>query len=156
MLDAAIFSRERLRVVRLWDAVQGTQRREWGLRGTPVGMAFSPDGRTLAVSLERKLNTERAFDFFHAPDWQVDSHPLNMQELDHRLAYSPTGKQMVSVGPAIRVRELATGGIESISPADYRLNRLALSADGSFLAVGGINDLRLIPLARRCPRWGQP
>ncbi|MBW2701559.1 MAG: protein kinase, partial [Deltaproteobacteria bacterium] len=106
-----------------------------GSEGWVAGLAFSPDGKRLAVAGQDKI----------IQIWSVaEGRPIR-QLIGHErpiwdLAYHPSGKWLASAGKdaSLRVWDL-TSGKEHLRITDHGvvLMAVAYSADGSMLAAGG-------------------
>src|SRR5437773_4616688 len=123
--------------VRLYDARTGVLLRAIGDAGDR-GVAFSPDGRTLAaagfhmdklVGIYDVRTGKRLQSLAGHTEWETDA-----------LAFSPDGKLLASTGvdKQILVWELATGKLRHrLADQPVRVTALAFSPDSATLASGG-------------------
>jgi RNA polymerase sigma factor (sigma-70 family) len=123
--------------VRLYDARTGSLLRAIGDAGDR-GIAFSPDGRTLAaagfhmdklVGIYDVQTGKRLQSLAGHTEWETDA-----------LAFSPGGKLLASTGvdKQILVWELATGMLRHrLADQPFRVPALAFSPDSATLASGG-------------------
>src|SRR5262249_331769 len=147
--------------VRLWDVGSGKERLSIAAGGRVTGLAFSPDGKTLAgagtgLTVIAGLNCA---DSAPVRLWDVDTGKEKAAPGPHRMTvrFPPDGRPLVAAG--YRIREAGPGepagvrinmvGVKSHSQtvlwdADTGRERLslaesgyvvALSADGRFLAT---------------------
>jgi RNA polymerase sigma factor (sigma-70 family) len=133
--------------VRLYDARTGALLRAIGDAGDR-GVAFSPDGRTLAaagfhmdklVGIYDVQTGKRVRSLAGHTEWETDA-----------LAFSPDGKLLASTGvdKQILVWELATGRLRHrLADQPYRVPALAFSPDSATLASGGDKTIRLWDVA---------
>jgi WD40 repeat protein len=133
--------------VRLYDARTGALLRAIGDAGDR-GVAFSPDGRTLAaagfhmdklVGIYDVQTGKRVQTLAGHTEWEIDA-----------LAFSPDGKLLASTGvdKQILVWELATGKLRHrLADQPYRVPALAFSPDSATLAGGGNKTIRLWDVA---------
>jgi WD40 repeat protein len=133
--------------VRLYDARTGALLRAIGSAGDR-GVAFSPDGRTLAaagfhmdklVGIFDVQTGKRLQSLAGHTEWEIDA-----------LAFSPDGKLLASTGvdKQILVWELATGKLlHRLADQPFRVPALAFSADSTTLAGGGDKKIRLWDVA---------
>jgi WD40 repeat protein len=123
--------------VRLYDARTGALLRAIGDAGDR-GVAFSPDGRTLAaagfhmdklVGIYDVQTGKRVQSLAGHKEWETDA-----------LAFSPDGKLLASTGvdKQILVWELATGMLRHrLAEQPFRVTALAFAPDSATLASGG-------------------
>jgi WD40 repeat protein len=139
--------------VRLYDARTGVLLRAlgggWDESGPGGrGVAFAPDGRTLAgagffrdklVGIVDVRTGKRVQSLAGHTEWETDA-----------VAFSPDGKLLASAGvdKQILVWELATGKLRHRFPDQpYRVPALAFSPDSATLAGGGDKTVRLWDVA---------
>ena len=139
--------------VRLYDAGTGVLRRvlgsSWDQKGTGSrGVAFSPDGRTLAgagFSKEKLLGIldvqtgKRVQTLAGHTEWEIDA-----------IAFSPDGRLFASSGvdKQVLVWELATGKLRHrFANQPFRVPALAFSPDSATLAGGSNKTIRLWDMA---------
>jgi WD40 repeat protein len=139
--------------VRLYDARTGALLRafgdSWDQNGPGGrGVAFSPDGRTLAAAGFHKDKRVGIFDVQTGKrlqslaghtEWEIDA-----------IAFSPDGKLLASAGvdKQILVWELATGKLRHrLADQPSRVPALAFSPDSATLAGGGNKTIRLWDVA---------
>ncbi len=112
-------------------------------------LAFSPDGKTLAVSGYREL-------LLHKADGSgLVKRLVGMSERLNSIAYSPDGTVIVAAGgtPArfgeVQIWDAATGKLKrSITTTADTVFGASISPDGKEIAVGGAdNTVRLIAMA---------
>jgi RNA polymerase sigma factor (sigma-70 family) len=133
--------------VRLYDARTGTLLRAIGDAGDR-GIAFAPDGRTLAaagfhmdklVGIYDVQTGKRLQSLAGHTEWETDA-----------LAFSPDGKLLASTGvdKQVLVWELATGKLRHrLADQPFRVPALAFSPDSATLAGGGDKTIRLWDVA---------
>jgi WD40 repeat protein len=133
--------------VRLYDARTGTLLRAIGNAGDR-GVAFSPDGRTLAaagfhmdklVGIYDVQTGKRLQSLAGHTEWETDA-----------LAFSPDGKLLASTGvdKQILVWELATGTLRHrLADQPFRVPVVTFSPDSATLASGGDKTIRLWDVA---------
>ena len=135
-------STERENVARLYDCVTGTEQDLAGHRDFVSGLAFSPDGATLATgSMD---GTIRLWDTTHGSTRA--SLPGHMQETTD-VAFSPDGRTLGSLGQgeSLKLWHLPTLR-EVLSESEPAAGvHLQFSPDGRTLAVeSGVGKLRLL------------
>jgi WD40 repeat protein len=127
--------------VRFWDLATGKPARTWGPHGQYVkALAYSPDGRRLALGLNNSLpvkvcDAETGRELLSLPD--QGKVPLAKAQA---LAFSPDGRRLAAVvseeKTAVKAWDAATGKLLLTLPlGDARC--AAFAPDGSRLAVGG-------------------
>jgi WD40 repeat protein len=103
----------------------------------PRALAFSPDGRTLAVgSLAGKAGAVALWDVrSKKPRWSApQAQPVRV------LAWTPDGKGLLAaVGPEVVRLEAEKGKGEPLVTHGKGISSLALTADGKTLATGGVD-----------------
>mgnify|MGYP002148502526 CR=1 FL=1 len=114
-----------------------------------LAIAFSPDGKTLAVS-------GRMLTLLDAATGQVrwETKPPN-GITPESLAFSPDGKTLVGTGAGITFWEAATGR-ELRSLPDASDGKLAFSPDGARLASGSYREVKLWKLDLAKPAANAP
>jgi WD40 repeat protein/mono/diheme cytochrome c family protein len=112
-------------------------------------LAFSPDGKTLAVSGYREI-------LLHKADGSgLISRLVGMSERLNSIAYSPDGSTLIAAGgtPArfgeVQIWDLTGGKLKhSVTLTTDTLFGASISPDGKLIAVGGAdNSVRLIDLS---------
>ncbi len=141
--------------VRIFDAASGKIVAALkAARGTPFGLAFSPDGQRLACgNLERSLAVWNLAPGLNAGDWKkVDTQCTMLAELDwvNPGVVFPANDRLISCGYDRRVRfwELDAAGRWQAKAARRehtdKVRCVAASADGRFAATAGFDKhLRL-------------
>lgn len=132
----------------LWDMATGKQiRRLWKERGSAEALAFSPDGRNLAVALSHKNPREQSPDSRAGQililDTATGKQVLDLgglQGLVYGVAFSQDGRLVAAAGldNTVRLFEAATGK-ELVPAVGHRgpVNTLAFSPDGRTVATAG-------------------
>jgi WD40 repeat protein len=132
--------------VRVWDVETG--RELLTLRGhtsAAVGLSFSPDGTKLASRGGTADPTVRIWDALTDPAirWTFRGHPNSTLA----AAFSPDDERLVSAGTKgqVNVWDMTTGerSLVSMDGQADRVSCFALSADGTWLATGGADGLRI-------------
>lgn len=122
--------------VRIWDATTGTERLAIPLDSNFIdGLAFSPDGRWLAVIRSGWSNTAVLL-FDVASGYQMRALALDPGSDPRALAFSPDGMSLVVANGDALVWDLASGRSRSVLGAPARA--VAYSPDGSLLVVGDL------------------
>jgi WD40 repeat protein len=134
------------RLVRVWDLDRLVPERELKFDSPNYHLAFSPAG-TLAVALPRSI------EFCHPPDWRRDKNPLYAGEDPQYLAFAPSGRQLVSTCSSVRAWDLISRKGEDLTTTNFNFIRAILNSTGEYLLLSGGGGLRLLPIARRYPRW---
>jgi hypothetical protein len=120
--------------VRIWDAESGTAKATFGsLRGGAYGVAYSSDGRSLAVAAG---NTVRLLDSGTGRDLGKAGAPATAVA---GFAFSPSGYSLARAGDdrTVRLYELATGAERLSVEAPGEVAALAFTPDGRRLVAGG-------------------
>jgi RNA polymerase sigma factor (sigma-70 family) len=154
--------------VKMWDAATGKEVVSLGELKNPglIGLAFSPDGATLALSFFRQIEEGARFEL-----WDARKGALRKTiEMDYgrvvpRIAFAPDGKSLAvlyagdkdrdpkseDLQGGARLFDVATGkAIRSIRGHMHMAISLAFSPDGKLLATGGYSsdaDVRLWDVA---------
>jgi WD40 repeat protein len=128
--------------LRIWDAASGrvvrTLRRPQRRDPDTGGMhwvAFSPDGKTLAVA-----GTEGTIDLWDVPSWRITRTLAGHEGVVRRVVFAPDGKGLATGGDdgTVRLWDLMSGAIRRLPvPVPEKSVRcLAFSPDGRTLASG--------------------
>jgi WD40 repeat protein len=118
---------------RLWDADSGATLRTVTDKGRLLSLAFSPDGKSLACSVGKKL---KLYDLTtEKPARVVTSHDATITS----VAFIPDGDSVVtgSHDHTVKRTSMATGKTEWRAPGYFeQVNSVALPPDGSLLVTG--------------------
>jgi len=128
--------------VKVWRLPEGRLLYERRLQRSIGGLAFSPDGRYLAVSYGTTVALWEATTGQEA--LRLQGHRAAVQQ----LAFSPDGRYLASVAGdrTVRVWEVPSGTTVHVLSGPYRDNEtaaVAFSHDGRYLAAGG-EDPRIL------------
>ncbi len=144
-------------LVRLWETKTGRLLREFlpgsGSASSQVGIAFSPDGKQIALSgTERAAGDKPGYDPVRlvvnaATGKELSRLPVRTGESDLALAFTPDGKSLISLGQSgvFRIEEIATGDelLHREFPRDST-GSMVLSPDGKLAAIWtGANTRKL-------------
>jgi WD40 repeat protein len=141
------------RSIRLWDAALGKDiiQLEGAYRGM-VGLAFSPDGKTLAVRETDKLTVmelatgKSRFQIKGLPTVQLAYGPMGMGTAP-AVAFSPDGKMLAASGDpqTPRLWDMATGKeVGQLKGHQSDLETLAFTASGNRLVTGSSDTTALL------------
>jgi WD40 repeat protein len=117
-----------------------------GSGGGASSLAFSPDGKVLAVGDSKSLQlldpgTGQLLKLL-VESTQAQSSPETVAT--RSLSFSPDGKTLASAGPAnaVTLWDVATGQKgATLTGQASRVNSVAFSPDGKHVAGGGLNDI---------------
>jgi WD40 repeat protein len=150
--------------VKVWDAATGKEVVSLGeLKNSGlVGMAFSPDGGTLALSFFRQIEEGARFELWDARKGQLKrTTKMDYGRVVPRITISPDGKTLAvlyagdydrnrttgDLNGGVRLFDMASGkDVRSIRGHKHMAISLAFSPDGKTLATGGSQndfDVRL-------------
>jgi WD40 repeat protein/predicted Ser/Thr protein kinase len=130
----------------VWDLDTGKTRhrvlREWA---RDIALAFSPDGKTLAVAGSTvelwNANAGVAYHTFDSEHARVLSTPARFAE----VAFSPDGTALAAAGQVLKVWDLRTMGEWATFPSPVRyISSLAFSPDGGRLVTANSPNLMKI------------
>ena len=139
--------------VHLWDVAGGTFRRTLKVKDSSsliTSLAFSPDGRTLAIGIEGTEGTEGAVQLWDVTStvqlWAVNTDTLLHTLESHTdevmsVAFSPDGRTLASAAglwnSTIHLWDADTGTLRHTLEGNLgTVSRLAFSPDGRILAGG--------------------
>jgi WD40 repeat protein len=127
--------------VRVWDVSTGQAKHIFKPRGPAMGLALSPDGRTLAVCV---WHVVRLYEF---GSWKELGTLAGHQHVLQRIAFSPDGKLLASasIDATIKLWNLAAKQeVATLRGHVDAVNGVAFSVDGKILAsVGRDKTVRL-------------
>jgi RNA polymerase sigma factor (sigma-70 family) len=154
--------------VRVWDAATGKEVASLGeLKNSGlIGLAFSPDGQTLALSFFRQIPEGAWLELWDARKGQLRKKiEMDYGRVVPRIAYAPDGKTLAvlyagdddrdrtspDLRGGVRLFDVASGKpLRTIRGHKHMAISLAFSPDGKLLATGGSqhdNDIRLWDVA---------
>lgn len=126
--------------VRIWDAQKGKTIKRIERPGGVTGVAFSPDGTTLAVAGYDSNHTEVVF--IETRDWSVDPKRPKLDGLHDQttaLVFAPDDKLVGTVGTQVKIWNLRTGSYEwvfEVGPNPV----FAVSPDGAMVATANSDE----------------
>jgi WD40 repeat protein len=126
---------------RLWDMASGKLRRTVTDRGRLLSVAFAPDGKSLACSIDKEL---RLYDLTRDVPVRVVA---NHDAIITSVAFTPDGAAVVtgSHDHTVKRTDLATGKVQWQAPGYFeQVNSVALTPDSSLLVTGS-SDHRFAP-----------
>lgn len=134
-------------VIRLWDAAQGKELRTLPVEnGGAVGLAFSPDGKTLASAPGGNVK-EQVLRLWDVETGRILRTFEGHADIVYGVAFGPDGKRIASASKdrTVRVWDVATGKeLAKFSGHTNTALRVAFSPDNQTLASGGDDsNLRL-------------
>jgi RNA polymerase sigma factor (sigma-70 family) len=154
--------------VKVWDAATGKEIASLGeLKNSGlIGLTFSPDGATLALSFFRQIEEGAKFELWDARKGRLKkTFEMDYGRIVPRVAFAPDGKSLAVLyaGETGRDTKVAglQGGVRLFDPSTGKATRtirghkdmavsMAFSPDGKLLATGGSqndNDVRLWDVA---------
>jgi len=135
-------------ILELWNPTTGHLIKRLLTENSDSAMAYSPDWRSIAIA--GVINSKAVLEVVDSRSFHVTkSFPIAGASISN-MAYLPDGKHIVTLGSTggfggitlqIQLWDVASGKIvQSLSPKDMtELTALAVSRDGSSVAVGGNN-----------------
>ena len=129
------------RGLELWDVTRGTVRLRLG--GYPQVMAYSPDGKLLAVSGSR--TRAEGLSLLDANTGREHSHVGNTWGGPNSIVFSPDGSRLAWADinqPAIGMARVVEGKLDEIKPEKLLPLQAAFSADGKELITFGDRTVR--------------
>jgi WD40 repeat protein len=127
--------------VKVWDAATGAAR--FTLSGSPIGLAFSPDGRLLAA------NCGNWIQLWDAVTGAERGRLVGRQVFGtQRLVFSPDGKTLLAAGygnEPIHLWDVDTGAVRCslVGHLTARFGGAAFSPDGRLVATGVGHEVKL-------------
>jgi WD40 repeat protein len=133
-------------MIRLWDAASGNKIDEWNPAMRPSGLAFSPDGRFIAVALAEQP-AKKSLEIWDVATGtmvrQLDGADVTPEPVHQQLAFSPDGKILAGPGPgnAIVLWDAETGKETcKLEGHTGHVAGLTWTSDGKMLASTSPND----------------
>lgn len=155
--DGALMAKENGKEIRLWNIQTGREeRRLKGFKGSPNTIAFSPDGKYLAVAVTRYYHEDAgriirvigssSVQVFDVRTWQVAFQLPNIGMVNS-LAFEPGGKFLLIGGliheqeqavPGLKLWDLQSGKVANFHTGgedfSQAVDSLAISRNGGLLA----------------------
>lgn len=153
--------------VRLWEVASGPPKERFSFtlkeKSTIHSLAFTPDGRTLAILADHKVH---AWDLTASPPAERPAVMTDVGEQAHSLQFSPDGKILAVVGSKdgtatlwdwssssrMQVRRTVGGPVSGPGNENLSLTVMALvfAPDGKTVAVGGqgVNSLQVYDVVK--------
>jgi len=132
--------------LRLWSLVDGQLIEKWTLQAI-IAMAFSPDGKTMAISLDESV---MLLDIASGSTRPLDVYSNAWGVLSTHFAFSADGNTLAVWYPdQVSIWDLSSGQKRAdIFPESVveKIVMVALSPDGSFLATGMDRDKNILIL----------
>lgn len=135
-------------VLHVWDAATGRQERT--LTGQSLAqqlvssLAFSPDGRQLAVATFPNPRDPGTLQLWDAADWKfvrrIGQHKGGLWS----VAFTPDGEQLVTsgIGTVVHVWDVSGGAARhALEGHEHMVARIAVNAEGTRLATGGFDGV---------------
>jgi WD40 repeat protein len=142
------------RGLELWDLTRGTVRLR--LEGWPRVMAYSPDGKLLALTGTKTRGT--GLSLLDADSGRLLSHVGNTWGGPNSIVFSPDGSRLAWANinqPAIGMARVVEGKLDEIKPEKLLPLQTAFSPDGKELVTSGDRTLRFWDVAKgnELRRW---
>jgi WD40 repeat protein len=146
--------------ITIWDLRHGHKRGDLPLTGASAGsdVAFSPDGRTLAVATRATAGNHGSLGLWDVRTRRREGRPLGfVLQFASALAFSRDGRLLASgEGGTVRLWDVADRRpLPGLLRVGSRVSSVSFSRDGATLAVGSANGVSLWDVASR-NRLGEP
>ena len=145
--DGATLASHRIKDLFLWDVVTGKNRKLEKHTGAVGGIAFSPDGKILAIGSEDQTIIL----------WDVDAGSIKHTAIKHILqghtdsvtsvSFSPDGKTLASgsVDNTIRFWDIETGTpVKTFKESEVDVTQILFSPNGQFILSWGKGDAKIL------------